>query len=92
MNPDSGPSPAPGAAPAAVPAPEPEAVEAMRAPILDKLTYAVGKDPASASDRDWFIATALAVRDRIVDRWMDVDARDLRATAASGSTTSRSSS
>jgi starch phosphorylase len=44
--------------------------EALRAAILDKLTYAVGKDAAHAHDHDWYIATALAVRDQAVDRWI----------------------
>ncbi len=44
--------------------------DVMRAAILTKLTYAVGKNPEVASKRDWFIATTLAVRDRIVERWM----------------------
>ncbi|WP_407052029.1 glycogen/starch/alpha-glucan phosphorylase [Methyloraptor flagellatus] len=50
----------------------PETVDGdiMRAAILAKLTYAVGKNPEVASQRDWFIATTLAVRDRIVERWM----------------------
>ena len=30
----------------------------------------MGKDPATATDRDWFEASALAIRDRLVDRWM----------------------
>ena len=64
----------------------------FRDAILAKLTYSIGKDPSAARDHDWFVATALAVRDRVVDRWMDVDPRDLSARAASGSTTSRSSS
>jgi glycogen phosphorylase len=51
--------------------PDPGAVETMRAAILGKLMYMVGKDPAGALDHDWFMATALAVRDRIVDRWLD---------------------
>jgi starch phosphorylase len=46
-------------------------VEAFRTLILAKLTYAVGKDMRTATDHDWFMATALAVRDRIVDRWQD---------------------
>jgi starch phosphorylase len=36
--------------------------------ILAKLTYLLGKSPAEASDRDWFCATALAVRDQILNR------------------------
>ncbi len=43
----------------------------MRARIVGKLTYQVGKSPASASLRDWFLATALAVRDDIVDHWFE---------------------
>lgn len=43
----------------------------LREAILAKLTYSVGKDTATARPHDWFAATALAVRDRIIDRWMD---------------------
>ena len=35
-----------------------------------RLTYAVGRDPIVATDRDWFVATALAVRDHVLERWM----------------------
>ncbi|MBV9246944.1 MAG: glycogen/starch/alpha-glucan phosphorylase [Methylobacteriaceae bacterium] len=61
------------------PAPEPvetndtapsDEVEALRKAVLDRLTYAVGKIPRVASKRDWFLATALAVRDQMVERWM----------------------
>src|ERR687897_1922315 len=44
--------------------------DALSTAILDKLTYAVGKDTAHAHDHDWYIATALAVRDQAVDRWI----------------------
>jgi starch phosphorylase len=47
-----------------------EDIATLRRALVAKLTYAVGKDPLVASDRDWFVATALTVRDRIVDRWM----------------------
>ena len=47
-----------------------EDVAALRRAVVGKLTYSVGKDPLVATDRDWFVAAALAVRDRIVDRWM----------------------
>ena len=47
-----------------------EDVVSMRRAVVAKLTYSVGKDPIVATERDWFVATALAVRDRIVDRWM----------------------
>ena len=46
--------------------------DALRDVILQKLTYDLGKSRMGARDRDWFIATALAVRDRIVDRWIDL--------------------
>ncbi len=43
---------------------------ALRDAIQLKLKYELGKSFNSATDRDWFYATALAVRDRIVDIWM----------------------
>jgi starch phosphorylase len=43
---------------------------ALRDAILAKLTYSMGKDAASARGEDWFCATALAVRDRVIDRWI----------------------
>ncbi|MCX5495966.1 glycogen/starch/alpha-glucan phosphorylase [Kaistia dalseonensis] len=45
-------------------------VAAVRAAITAKLTYSVGKNAVTASDRDWFLATALAVRDKMVDPWI----------------------
>jgi glycogen phosphorylase len=47
-----------------------EDVEALRRLIVEKLTYATGRDPLYAGERDWFVAAALALRDRIVDRWL----------------------
>ena len=48
-----------------------ENAEKIRADILAKLTYAIGKDPAAAKRHDWLNATILALRDRIIDRWME---------------------
>src|SRR5689334_3514290 len=45
-------------------------VVALRAAILDKLTYHVGKRRSVATELDWLIATAVAIRDMIVDRWV----------------------
>jgi starch phosphorylase len=45
----------------------------IKSAVLAKLTLACGKDAASATDRDWFVATALSMRDRIVHRWLSVD-------------------
>ncbi len=46
--------------------PAEDAVVALRADILSKLTFALGVHPEDARDRDWFAATALALRDRVV--------------------------
>ena len=46
-------------------------VAAFRAAVLEKLTYAVGKDPDHAFEHDWFEAVALAARDHMVEHWMD---------------------
>lgn len=55
------------------PKPEPRALtaEALQAEILEKLTYSIGKDPIVARPNDWLKATILAVRDRVIDLWMD---------------------
>jgi starch phosphorylase len=53
----------------------------LRARIVGKLTYQVGKTPAAASPRDWFLATALAVRDDIVDRWFESTRRSYESGA-----------
>ena len=55
------------------PKPEPRAhtAEALANEILERLTYSVGKDPIVARSYDWLNATILAVRDRIIDQWME---------------------
>ena len=45
-------------------------VATLRQDVLSRLTFTVAKDKASASQRDWFIATALATRDRVVSAWL----------------------
>jgi len=55
-----------------------DAVTAFRNSVVDKLTYMVGKDPTHAQEHDWFVATALAVRDHVVNRWMDATRRTYR--------------
>src|SRR5919197_1008907 len=47
----------------------------FRDTILAKLIYMMGKDRASAQLRDWFMATAYALRDRIIDQWMTTTRR-----------------
>src|SRR3954449_8349905 len=45
----------------------------IKSVVLAKLTLAVGKDPSSATDRDWFVAAALAARARVTHRWLAAD-------------------
>ena len=44
---------------------------ALRARILDKLTFQVGQCPQAATERDWFAATAHAIRDFVVECWLE---------------------
>jgi len=56
--------------PALVSVVQPDADEtALREAIIAKLTYVIGKQIDAATPHDWYCATALAVRDRIVDIW-----------------------
>ncbi len=45
--------------------------EELKAAVLAKLTYAVGKTPEVATPRDWFLAVTFATRDIIVGRWLE---------------------
>ena len=38
--------------------------------IADHLTYSLAKDEHTATDHDRYLATALAVRDRLIQRWL----------------------
>ncbi len=60
--------------------PTDEAIEEFKASVLAKLTVTIGKDPPAATGRDWFVATALALRERIIHRWLAAD----RGTVAQG--------
>ncbi len=48
--------------------------------ILDVLIHRIGKDERAAKPHDWFAATAYAVRDKVIELWMD----STRATIAAG--------
>ena len=65
-------------APASPDEPPAEDVAAFRRTVLEKLTYMVGRDRAHAQDLDWLLATALAVRDRIVDSWVEATRKTYR--------------
>jgi starch phosphorylase len=43
----------------------------IRERIIAKLRYDVGKQPERANERDWFVATAMVVRDCVVERWFE---------------------
>ena len=53
----------------------------FRDSILWHLTYTLGKDPDHAQVFDWRLALSHAVRDRIVDRWMQATRETYRADA-----------
>jgi starch phosphorylase len=39
--------------------------------IIDVLRHRIGKDERAAKPHDWFQAAILALRDKIIDAWMD---------------------
>ena len=43
----------------------------LKAAVLAKLKFTVGKNPVAASQRDWFLSVAAATRDIIVDSWIN---------------------
>ena len=55
-------------------------LDEIKSAVLAKLALDLGKDASVATDRDWFVAAALTIRDRIVHRWLAVD----RASYAQG--------
>jgi starch phosphorylase len=55
----------------------PHAAE-LRDAILNKLTYSCSKTPSNAGPYDWYLATVLAIRDRLVDRWLESEQRTER--------------
>ncbi|MDR3099883.1 MAG: glycogen/starch/alpha-glucan phosphorylase [Paraburkholderia sp.] len=44
--------------------------DALRRSVSNRMMYGVGKDAVTARPQDWLHAAALAVRDRLVERWM----------------------
>jgi glycogen phosphorylase len=64
----------------AITSPENDDLDQIESAVLAKLALDLGKDASMATDRDWFVAAALTIRDRIVHRWLEVD----RASHAQG--------
>lgn len=50
-------------------------IAAFRTAIVEKLAYSYGKTPETAGLHDWYLATAIALRDRIVERWLKTGQR-----------------
>jgi starch phosphorylase len=46
-------------------------VEAIKEDLLDHLFYTQGRLPELATRNDWYMALALTVRDRLLDRWIN---------------------
>ena len=59
----------------------PDEATQLRAKVLRSLLYDLGKSRVGARERDWAMSVAYAVRERIVDRWID-QTRDHYASGA----------
>ena len=53
----------------------------LRRSLANRLVYSMGKDPITATTRDWFHTTAYAVRERLIERWMETMRSYYRADA-----------
>jgi starch phosphorylase len=45
--------------------------DSLRRSLANRLIYSLGKDPITATNRDWFNTAAFAVRERLIERWME---------------------
>jgi glycogen phosphorylase len=45
--------------------------ESLRHSLSNRLIYSMGKDPITATHRDWLHTTAYSVRERLIERWME---------------------
>ncbi len=52
--------------------------DALGSVILDKLTHVLGVEPQLAQRRDWLAAVSLAVRDQVLDRWLEAQRKSER--------------
>src|SRR5262245_17138149 len=53
----------------------------LRRSLGNRLVYSIGKDPITATQRDWFLTTANVVRERLIERWMETMRSYYRADA-----------
>ncbi len=47
-----------------------DSVAEIKSTMLSKIVLMVGKDANRATSRDWYIAAALTLRDRIIHHWL----------------------
>ncbi len=45
-------------------------LNAVQQSLTNHLIFSIGKDPITATDRDWFFTLAHVVRERLIERWM----------------------
>jgi starch phosphorylase len=53
-------------------------LDSVKQSLTNHLIFSIGKDPITATDRDWFFTLAGVVRDRLIERWMDTMRRYYR--------------
>ncbi len=46
-------------------------LDSVKQSLTNHLIFSIGKDPITATDRDWFFTLAGVVRDRLIERWME---------------------
>ena len=60
-------------------APATSAPASLQEAIRARLVYGLGKTVAEANNQDWYVATTLAVRDRITELWLDIRPNNKRS-------------
>src|SRR5688572_12817995 len=50
------------------------AADELSAAVLDNLAYLQGRSPEVATPRDWYMALAYSIRDRLLARWLATSA------------------
>ncbi len=46
-------------------------LNSVKQSLTNHLIFSIGKDPITATERDWFFTLANVVRDRLIERWME---------------------
>ncbi len=46
-------------------------LNSVKQSLTNHLIFSIGKDPITATDRDWFFTLANVVRDRLIEGWME---------------------